>query len=483
MIQEKEKITKILNSLKKLEKKLKAIPSNFDIKEEKLKNLKNSLKTAKNWDLSLLKIETEENIIYNLPYTSKVAKALIECFYTFEAKHSFEGLKSGLKISQITHHAFCNVPVVAKAFKNTERRTDKILFYPATKLETEKEYTFLKLKDKKDKILIEIAKVYQDIALKNLLLYKIEKIEIKKDLVTIPNNLEELDLATIKAQALAISKEESKNKVPMKERTAIYRENHPVDSYELLTDSRIIKNKDKIYAELVTEEGEVLKYDFLFRERPVAFTIFGIGFEKEIGWFPAAMIVNIFKRKDVLSKKSSPEEYLEKHTYHLNGKKLQANYKNLYLKGIYGLDKIPSLWSYASLTANKGKLNITIPIPIQRKMYSKENNEFKWQRTKPSSIAKAVYQILGTEKIIYKGEEIYLPGKRMFIEKELINIKEPSWLEEGLNLIKVSVNAYKVLQALKRGLDKIDSTIEDKEELTEYLKVKEIKTENKKGKG
>ncbi len=465
-------IQEILSGLKKLEKNL----NNLDVKDfkgnEKFENLKDAINYVKNWKLNLLYNPQEE--YYFLPYVSKLAKLLMENFYAFEAKHSYEGLNSGLKISKMTHHSFCNVPVVANAVKDTQHRTDNIVFYPVTKIETEKEYTFLKLGEKKDKYVLEILKIYEDLALRNILLYKKEKIEIKKKLVNIPENLKDIDLATIKAQAIAVSKEETKNKVKPKDKTALYIEEYPVDNYEILSECRIIKDKDSIKAEIYDEFGNVYEYENLYLERPVAFTIFGIGYEKEEEWFPAAMQVNIFKRKDILSKKSSVDEYMEKHTYHLNGKKLQVNYKNLYLKGIYGIDKIPSIWSYASITANNGKLNTTIPIPVQRKVKDKETGKFKWQRTKPSSIAKAVYQILRTENINYKGEDIYLPGKRMFIEKELIDIEEPKWIYEAKEIVNSAVKAYRILQSIKRGLDLVENNVEDKEDLQDKIEVKEI---------
>ena len=472
----KQETKQILSSLKTLEKRLSEGKSSYSFKEEKFKNLQKDLNSVKKWKLSLIELNNEESDYphYVLPYVSKMAKNLMENFLTFEAKHPYENMKGGLKLEKLTHHSFCNIPVIAGAYNKTEERTDKILFYPVEKLETEREYTFLDIKEKKDKYSIKIVKVYEDLALKKLLLYKVEKIDINKDLVNIPKNLKELDLQTIKAQATAISREEAKNKLPLKQRTAIYKEMHPVDSFELLSESKIVKEDGKIKAYLVDEEGEISVYENLYSQRPVAFTIFGVGYEKNTGWFPSAMVINVFKRKDILSKKLSPDEYLEKHTYHLNGKKLQVNYKNLYLKGIYGIDKIPTLWSYASLSANNGKLNITIPVPIQRKIKDKETNEEKWQRVKPSTIEKAVYQILKTQKITYKGEEIYLAGNRMFIEKELTEIKEPSWLKEGLKLIKDVVKTYKLLQTIKRGIDALESSVEDINQLKGLIPVHKI---------
>ena len=459
-------LEKPVESIKKLEKVLKKIPVP---KLQKFENLQKSLFTAKKWSLALLHNPEEDT--YFLPYITTHAKKIIENFYTFEAKHPHEGLPGGLKLEKMTHHAFCNIPVQAGAVFETEKRTDRILFYPVDKLVTEVEHTFIEVEKKKPRNRVTLLKIYEDTALKKILLYKIETFEFTDEVFELPEKPEEIDLATLKSIVSAIHSQEIKDKVKIKDRTAIYKEEHPVDDWQLLSESSVTLDK----AEIVDENGEVKEFRTKIKERPVAFTIFGIGFEKEMGWFPGAMIINVFKRKDILSKKSSPEEYTEKHTYHLNGKKLQVNYKNLYLKGVYGIDKIPSLWSYASLTANSGKLNITIPIPIQRKIQDKETKEYRWQRTAPKSIAKAVEQILGTQKINYKGEEIYLPGKRAFIEKELLQIKEPSWLPEAQKLIKSAVTVYKTLQKLKRGIDYLNENVEDISELEEFIPVKEIK--------
>jgi len=459
-----------LKHLKNLEKKIKK-PVNIktEFKHENIQKLKKALDNASKWSLKILEFENEIGTIHSLPYVSKFAKSLMECFYTFEAKHPYEGLKEGLKLNKVTHHSFCNVPVVAGPVNRTEDRTDKIIFYPSCKLETEKEYSFVKINRKKNKVSITLAKVYYDIALKKLLMYKIEKFEIDENIVNIPENVNDLDLRTIKSQVIAISKEEIKNKVPLRNRKAVYKEFSPVDDYQILSECSIKKTKNRFTAELVNEEGEILEFRTLYSSRPVAFTVFGIGFEKSLGWFPCALIINVFKRKDILSKKLSTEEYMERHSYHLNGKKIQVNYKNLYLKGIYGIDKIPYLWSYASISTNNNKLNLTIPVPIQKK------GEDKWQKVKPSSIAKAVYQILKTEKINYKGEEIYLPGKRMYIEKEFIDIKEPNWLNDALELVRVSVEKYRIFQSIKRGLDFLEDNMEDIGQLIDFIGVKILK--------
>ena len=458
-------LEKPIGNIKKLEKVLKKIPVP---KLQKFKNLQNSLLNAKKWSLTLLH-NTEEDS-YSLPYITNHAKKIIENFYTFEAKHPHESFPGGLKLEKMTHHAFCNIPVQAGSVFETEKRTDKILFYPVDKIINEIEHTFVKV-EKEPRNKVKILKIYEDTALKKILLYKMEIYEFANEVFELPKKIEEIDIPTLKSTISAIHFEEVKNKVKIKDRTAIYKEEHPVDDWQILSECSVASNK----AEIVDENGEVKVFETKIKERPVAFTIFGIGFERKVGWFPGAMIINVFKRKDVLSKKSSPEEYAEKHTYHLNGKKLQVSYKNLYLKGIYQIDKIPSLWSYASLTANSGKLNITIPIPIQRKIQDKETKEYKWQRTSPKSIAKAVEQILGTQRITYKGEEIYLQGKRAFIEKELLQIKEPPWLPEAQKLIKSAVTTYKTLQKLKRGIDYLSENTEDLSELEDLMPVKEIR--------
>ncbi len=327
-------------------------------------------------------------------YPSFYAKQLLEDYKAITVASSFQNSKPFIKISNVTHHSYANIPIATKLVAET----DNVLFIPVQTVITEVEKKFYRDVKKQNNRRVQMLYYYYDKAL--------EKPFDTGFLVTAKSSEpKDIDIADPYQFLQACAGKSNKPKTQIIDVASVKVDNEKDDVLTYITDD--------------DEEITFTKY----KERPVALFIMGVGYTKELGYFKAILPLNTFVRDDLSKKKDVKfEDY---HHYVLNTSgKFRVKYPNIFLMRMkYHLSTFPILFTHATVTNHT---NHSFEVLYPQRYYSSKAN--KWLKFPEDLIMQSLQHIKNASMEITNIVPFTGELKPSFQPKYIDDVKEEAEL-------------------------------------------------------